>query len=274
MRVKPKKSLGQNFLIDKNIQNKIINACGLKPSDTVLEIGSGRGELTGLLVGSVNFIYALEIDPFLCEELRDKFKDCKNLKIINKDILKFDFNEYFRKIKNKVKVIGNIPYYISTPIIGGLLKHRDKIEAVFITVQKEFARRISALPGSKDYGSLSCFVQYYTEPRILFSINKNSFFPSPKVDSSLLRLAIREKPAVKPEDEELFFSIIRASFGKRRKTLRNSLKEVVPAEKLKRFFAEYSICPNVRPEDLTLQDFANLSNLQENCLLRLRRIRQ
>jgi 16S rRNA (adenine1518-N6/adenine1519-N6)-dimethyltransferase len=141
------------------------------------------------------------------------------------------------------------------------LLHRDKIETIFIALQREFAGRIIASAGSKAFGSLSCFIQYYTEPKILFCIKKTSFFPSPKVDSCFLRLTVRQRPIIKVKDEKLFFGIIRAAFNKRRKTLRNSLKDIVPAEKLALFFSRYGINPDTRPEDLSLEDFANLSNL-------------
>lgn len=264
MRLKPKKSLGQNFLTDKNIRAKIINACGLTPEDTVLEIGPGQGELTKLIAPRVKRLAGLEIDSSLCGQLAESLKEFKNAEIINADILKFDFKKYFKSAKiKKLKVIGNIPYYISTPIIEELLKHREKIETIFITVQKEFAERIAARPGSKTFGSLSCFIQYYAEPEILFLIKKGSFFPAPKIDSCLLRLKIRNRPVIKVRDERLFFSIIRAAFNKRRKTLRNSLEDVFPSEKLAQFFTKYSLNPNTRPECLGLEDFANLSNLQK-----------
>ena len=179
-----------------------------------------------------------------------------------------------------IKVVGNIPYYITSPIIEYLLKYRDKIETVFISVQKEFAKRIVANAGSKEYGSFSCFVQYYSIPKILFFIKKGSFSPIPKVDSCLLELKIRQAPAVNAKDEELFFKVIRASFNKRRKTLRNSLDGIIPLQKLLEFFKKYHIDSNIRPEDLTLKDFAHLTNIiQENCLpafggIRHRRDRQ
>lgn len=264
MRIKPKKSLGQNFLIDKNIRRKIIDSLELKPSDIVLEIGSGRGELTALIAQRTAKLYALEIDNGLFPQLKDNLEGCSNTLIINKDILKFNFKKYFSKPeyrKNRIKVFGNIPYYISSPIIEHLLKYRDKIDNIFITVQREFARRIVANPGSKEYGSLSCFVQYYTEPKIILNIKKTCFFPRPKVDSSLLRLRIRLNPPVNPKGEGLFFKIIRAAFNKRRKTLRNSLKGVIPLRKLEQFFNKYGIDSLIRPEDLSLEDFAHLSNL-------------
>ncbi len=260
MYAKPKKSLGQNFLIDKNIQKKIISACALNPKDIVLEIGSGRGELTGLLAQYALRVFALEIDSGLCAVLKTNVSKYPNVKIINKDILKFDLARYFEKERNKIKILGNIPYYISSPIIEHLLKFRDKIDSIFITVQKEFAKRIAAFPGSKDYGSFSCFTQYYTIPKIMFYIKKTSFLPVPNVDSCFLRLDIRKAPAVETKDEPFLFKLIRAAFNKRRKTLRNSLSDIISKEKLGLFFSSYMIDPNIRPEDLSLHDFASLSN--------------
>ena len=260
MHVKPKKGLGQNFLFDKNIQRKLVASYNLKACDHVLEIGAGYGELTKLIAHNAAFVYALEIDSELCKTLRDNTKGFSNIEIINRDILRFNLKRYFGRFKNKIKVVGNITYYITTPIIEYLLKYRNKIETVFITVQKEFAKRIVANAGPKEYGSLSCFVQYYSIPKILFFIKKNSFLPIPKVDSCLLELKIRQVPAVIVEDEKLFFKVIRASFNKRRKTLRNSLDSIVPLQKLHEFFKKYDIDVNIRPEDLTLKDFAHLAN--------------
>lgn len=206
-------------------------------------------------------VYALEIDSDLCNTLKDNLKEYSNIKIINQDVLKFNFKMCFRRLKNKIKIIGNIPYYIATPIIEHFFEVRDKIVVIFITVQKEFARRITAKPGSKEYGSLSCFIQYYTEPEILFLIKKTCFRPIPKVDSCLLRLEIRHKPFINLKNERLFFKIIRTAFNKRRKTLRNSLKDVISLHKLQLFFNQYNIDPNLRPEVLALQDFANLANM-------------
>ena len=261
MHFKPKKSLGQNFLIDKNIQRKIIVACELKPCDIVLEIGGGRGELSRLIADNVDKVYCLEIDKYLCKILKNGLTGYTNIKIINQDILKFNFKKHFKNSKNKIKVIGNIPFYITTPIIEHLLKYREKINIIFITVQKEFARRITSVAGPKDYGSFSCFAQYYTKAKILFLIKKGCFRPQPNVDSSLVRLEIRKVPPVKINDERLFFKIIRAAFNKRRKTLRNSLKGIVSTERLEVFFNKYNIDTNIRPERLCLEDFAKLTNL-------------
>jgi len=261
MHFKPKKSLGQNFLIDQNIQRKIIDACNFNSSDIVLEIGAGRGELTRLIAPRVEKVYALELDSNLCRALKESLRVYSNVEIINQDILKLNFQSRFRKLENKLNVIGNIPYYITTPILERLLKFRELIEEIYVTVQKEFATRVTARPGSKDYGCLSCFLQYYSEPKIFFLIKKTSFFPSPKVNSCFLSLKIRGKYPIDPKDERRFFRIIRTAFNQRRKTLRNSLRDVIAQQKLYAFFKEYNINANVRPEDLTISDFLHLANL-------------
>ena len=261
MRIKPKKRLGQNFLVNKNIRGKIAGLLGLTHSDTVLEIGAGRGELTRLIAQKAKKVIALEIDPCLCAILRDNLNGLSNVEIINRDVLKFDLDSRLPKPGGKLKVFGNIPYYISTPIIERFFEHRDRIDSIFITVQKEFARRMCAKPGSKDYGAFSCFVQYYSEPKMLLEISKGSFFPVPKVDSCLVRLKMRDKPAVDAQDEALLFKVIRSAFNQRRKILRNSLQGVIFEAKLEEFFRKYGIERNIRPERLSLHDFACLVNM-------------
>jgi 16S rRNA (adenine1518-N6/adenine1519-N6)-dimethyltransferase len=261
MRLQPKKSLGQNFLTDKNIQGKIIDACALASSDCVLEIGPGRGELTALIAERVNKLYAVEIDSRLCAGLKERLKGYRGARIINADILETNLKKYAPEKAVKIKVVGNIPYYITTPIIGHLFKFRDRIKNIFLTVQKEFAGRIAASPGSGDYSSFSCFVQYYAKARILFVIKKNCFSPRPKVDSAFLSLEIKEEPDIAVKDEARFFKIIRQAFNQRRKILRNSLRGLVPAGDLEFFFVKYNINSKIRPEDLSLREFADLSNI-------------
>lgn len=261
MCIKPKKSIGQNFLIDQNIQKKIVLSCNFNSCDIVLEIGSGRGELTKLIAPLVSKIYAIEMDPHLSIILRDSFKEYPNTTIVNQDILKVNLKKYFGRIKKKIKIIGNIPYYITTPIIEHLLIYNKYIDAIFITVQKEFAKRIVAHPGSKDYGSLSCFLKYYTEAKILFHIKKTCFMPIPKVDSSFMQLDIKRDYSENVRDEKLLFKIIRAAFNQRRKTLRNSLAATMSLDRLNTFFKKYNIDCNCRPETLCLKDFINLANI-------------
>ena len=174
MRPKPKKSLGQNFLVDKNIQEKIIQSGNLKKSDVVLEIGPGRGELTSLLLERVKKVIAVEIDSSLCAILRDKFSGYQNFELINQDILKFVIRDFIKNDK-KLKVIANLPYYISTPIITHLFEHREVIKEIYLTLQKELASRLTTGPGSKEYGSISCFIQFYSDAQILFPIKNTSF---------------------------------------------------------------------------------------------------
>jgi 16S rRNA (adenine1518-N6/adenine1519-N6)-dimethyltransferase len=262
MYIKPKKSLGQNFLADKNIQKKIIHACGLSLEDIVLEIGSGKGDLTVPLAASAKKVYALEIDPRMYPVLERSLMVFDNCRIIKGDILKFDLNKFLgeEKISQKIKVVGNIPYYISSPIIERLIGFRRLISGVFITVQKEFGRRAQAVPGSKEYGSFSLFVQYHCDAKIIFEIKRNSFNPAPNVDSCFLRLSFRDKPPVAVEDEARFFKLIRTAFNQRRKTLRNSLEGLVSSDKLEEFLLKSGIDKNIRPEDLSLQQFAGLSD--------------
>lgn len=262
MYIKPKKKLGQNFLIDKNIQKKITSACGLSKEDIILEIGAGMGDLTEQLAITAKRVYALEVDWRFFPLLEQKLSGYANCQVLKGNILEFDINKFLQKnlVKQKIKVIGNIPYYITSPIIGHLIQYRDNIDTVFMTVQKEFGRRINAVAGSKEYGAFSCFVQYYAQTKIIFEIKKGSFKPMPKVDSCFLSLKFRQKPPVEVRSEEIFFKLIRSAFNQRRKTLRNSLAGFVTLGSLEAFLDRKGIDRNVRPEDLTLDEFACLSN--------------
>jgi 16S rRNA (adenine1518-N6/adenine1519-N6)-dimethyltransferase len=257
-RFRPKKRLGQNFLIDNNIQRKIISACQVSQQDTVLEIGAGRGELTRLLAQQTEKLTALEVDAYLYSMLKNNLAASPGVRIINQDILDFNIARHFKGIA-KIKVVGNLPYNITTPIIVHLLKFSDKIGDIFITVQKEFARRMAASCGSSDWGAFSCFVQYYTEPRILFLIKKTCFRPQPKVDSALVKLSIKQNLPLEKKKEKRLFRIIRLSFQQRRKVLRNALSGIISAKKLSSFLAQYGFDRNIRAEQLSLQDFINLA---------------
>lgn len=247
----PRKSLGQNFLTDKHIKTKIIAACQLNCDDNVLEIGPGKGILTQDIVTSVKSLIAVEKDKKLFEYLGGKFKDCKNLTLVNDDILKFKLKQ------NNTKVIGNIPYNISSPLIEHLINQKNKISAIYISLQKEFAERLVANPGSKVYGAFSLFVQYHTEPQIRFFIKKGSFHPVPKVDSAFVELKVRETPAVKVKKEELLFKIIRAAFNQRRKMISNTLKRFLSSAEI----SKTGIKPNKRPEELSIEDFAKIEEV-------------
>jgi 16S rRNA (adenine1518-N6/adenine1519-N6)-dimethyltransferase len=204
----------------------------------------------------VQEVLGIELDRHLCENLQKDLKFA-NLRLTCQDILRFDF----RKLPSKVKVIGNLPYYISTPIISHLLENKNKITSIFIALQKELGERVLAIPGGKEYGAFTCFVQYHTQPRILLNLKKGCFRPQPKVDSVFLELKIRERPAVVVEDEAWFFKIIRRAFNQRRKTISNALSGLFPKPALKDILEKARINPQSRPEQLSLEDFARLSNL-------------
>jgi len=252
--IRPSKRLGQNFLTDQNIQRKIISSAHIEKEDTILEIGPGLGALTSGLCEAAEKIIAIEKDKRLCEILLKKIH-FENLELVCGDILKHDFSKY-----SKIKVLGNLPYYISSPILIHLLKNKDFISSIFITVQREFAERLAAKPGTRDYGSISCFTQFYAEPRILFKIKKNAFYPAPKVDSCFLRIDIRKKPLYLTNEEKLF-KIIRTSFEKRRKTILNSLAaggDFGSKQELSEKLSEAGISPNRRPETISLDEFVKL----------------
>ncbi|MCX5712651.1 MAG: 16S rRNA (adenine(1518)-N(6)/adenine(1519)-N(6))-dimethyltransferase RsmA, partial [Candidatus Omnitrophica bacterium] len=182
---KPKKSLGQNFLIDTRARKKIVDACAIKNSETVIEIGPGKGAITGLIAERAKQTFAIEIDARFYAALNASFLMNPKVKIIHADFLDIDLTQFFPEAE-KVKIIGNIPYYITTPIIERLLEYSPRISSVWLTVQKEYAHRVCAEPGSKEYGSLTCFIRYHAKPKAVFNIKNTSFFPVPKVDSTLL----------------------------------------------------------------------------------------
>jgi len=261
---RPLKRFGENYLIDGNIKGKLIKEAGISRDDTVLEIGPGLGALTIDIAETGARTFAVEKDPKAFAILKDIVGDSfPNLTIINSDILKFDIESIF--VGKKIKVIGNLPYYITAPIIEYLIENRKFLEYGLVMVQKEVAERLAALPGSKSYGSLSCFVQYYTEPVYVHTVRHGSFYPAPEVDSSILKLNMRKLPAVKVEDEKLLFTLIRGAFNQRRKSIINSIsrKEVmdIPKEALARSLRDSGIDLSSRPESLSLSDFAAISNL-------------
>jgi len=257
--VRPNKRLGQNFLIDNNIKNNIIDAVGLNKKEAVLEIGPGLGALTEGLCKCANKVVAIEKDRRLYEYLL-KNTACKNLELIQGDILKYDFKHGG---SHNLKIVGNLPYYISSPILIYLINNRNAIDEIFITVQKEFAQRLTASPGGKDYGSITCFTQFYTEPSILFTIKKNSFYPVPEVDSCFMKIFFRRQPLYLTDEGKLF-KMIRASFGKRRKTILNSLSSsgMFPSkEHLLQKLEASGISPMRRPEEISLKKFVDLVNI-------------
>ena len=260
---KPLKRFGENYLIDGNIKDKIIAAASVGKGDVVLEIGPGFGALTIDLAGSGAEVFAVEKDKKAFAILSDIVKkDFPNLKLVCGGILEFDIKKIAGS--KKIKVIGNLPYYITTPVIEYLIENRRSIESGLITVQREVANRLLAGPGSKEYSSISCFVQYYTKPAYIYTIKRASFYPSPDVDSSLVRLDFLRTPPAVLKDEALFFKIVRGAFNQRRKSVINSLsREAVlglPKEKVAAVLGNIGISPAIRPESLGLAEFARIAN--------------
>ena len=260
------KKYGQNFLIDTHVLDKIIEAAGITKEDFVLEIGPGIGTMTQYLSCAAREVAAVEIDKELIPILQDTLREFPNVEIIHNDILKVDIKKLAEE-KNQgrpIKVVANLPYYITTPIIMGLFESHVPIDSITIMVQKEVADRMKTGPGSKDYGALSLAVQYYAEPEIVANVPPNCFMPRPNVGSAVIRLTKHERPVVDVKDEKLMFGLIRASFNQRRKTLVNGLKN---SSELNYFKEEIEAAItaiekplNVRGEALTLKEFAALSN--------------
>lgn len=260
--VRPNKRLGQNFLVDKNMQRKLLGNCNLAEDDVVLEIGPGLGALTFDIAKHVKQVFAVEKDKRLSGPLKDSAAGYDNINIITGDILKFDMEKLYKD--KKIKVIGNLPYYITSPIVSYLIERRNCIDSVFLTVQKEVGYRLAAGPGTKDYSPISIFTQFYTEPRLLFLITNRVFYPQPDVDSAFIKLDIPSSPRLKVKSEEFFFKVVRAAFSKRRKTISNSLAFDCMAdlkkEGIERLLRSINIDPAARPEQLTLHDFASITN--------------
>lgn len=256
--LRPKKSLGQNFLVDRNVIGRMIDVCAFSKEETILEIGPGTGALTREIAPRVKRLIAIETDGSLVERLQVEFKE-RNVEIIHADFLKCDLSAILGK--SKVKVVGNLPYYISTPIMTKVVENRHVFTEFFLTVQQEFAERIVASPGSKDYSSFSCFNQFYTAPRMLFTIKSSAFKPAPKVDSCFLKLTMLERPAYPCEDEKFLFQVIRTGFGQRRKTLVNALSSLLSKEQLIGLLTKAGLAATVRAEEVGLEKYVLLADL-------------
>lgn len=261
------KKFGQNFLIDEHVIHKIIRGAQVTKNDFVLEIGPGIGTMTQYLAEAAREVAAVEIDRKLIPILGETLEDYDNVTVINEDILKVDIKALAME-KNggrPIKVVANLPYYITTPIIMGLFESHVPIDNITVMVQKEVADRMKVGPGSKDYGALSLAVQYYAEPYLVANVPANCFIPRPNVDSAVIRLTRHEHPVVEVENEKLMFQMIRASFNQRRKTLQNGLKnsELIPAsrEMIVDAIREAGLPETVRGEALTLEEFARLANI-------------
>ena len=262
------KRFGQNFLIDTHVLEKIIKSAEITKEDLVLEIGPGIGTMTQYLCESAREVVAVEIDKNLIPILEnDTLSEYDNVTIINEDILKVDLNTLVKEKNNgeRIKVVANLPYYITTPIIMGLFEAHVPLKNITVMVQKEVADRMQAGPGSKDYGALSLAVQYYATPYIVANVPPNCFMPRPNVGSAVIRLTLHENPAIQVRDEAFMFQIIRASFNQRRKTLVNGLTNAaelqVSKEAVQAALEQMELPVTVRGEALTLEQFAELSNL-------------
>lgn len=261
------KKFGQNFLVDTNVLDKIISSAEITREDCVLEIGPGIGTMTQYLAESAAEVVAVEIDKALIPILEETLSEYDNVTVINDDILKVDINKIVEE-KNEgrpIKVVANLPYYITTPIIMGLFESQVPLKSITIMVQKEVADRMQVGPGTKDYGALSLAVQYYAKPEIVANVPPNCFIPRPNVGSAVIRLTRYENPPVKVEDEQKMFALIRASFNQRRKTLVNGLNNAeglnVSKERVAEVLEEMGLSATVRGETFTLEQFARLSNL-------------
>jgi 16S rRNA (adenine1518-N6/adenine1519-N6)-dimethyltransferase len=260
------KKFGQNFLIDTHVLDKIIRSAGISQDDMVLEIGPGIGTMTQYLACAAGKVIAVEIDRALIPILEDTLEGYDNVRVINGDILKIDLPKLVEEENGgrPIKVVANLPYYITTPIIMGLFEGDVPLKSITVMVQKEVADRMQAAPGSKDYGALSLAVQYYAKPYIAANVPQNCFMPRPRIGSAVIRLERYETPPVEVKDEKLLFSIIRASFNQRRKTLANGLKNSAELdfakEEIEAAIEKLGKGASVRGETLTLEEFAELSN--------------
>ncbi len=264
------KKFGQNFLIDSHVLEKIIGEAEITEDDCVIEIGPGIGTMTQYLAEKAREVIAIEIDRNLIPILQDTLSSYSNVRIINEDVLKVDIRQLAeeRNQGRPIKVVANLPYYITTPIVMGLLESHVPLQSITIMVQKEVADRMQEGPGSKDYGALSLAVQYYAKPKIVAQVPPNCFMPRPKVGSAVIRLTCYARPPVKVRDERFMFDLIRASFNQRRKTLVNSLGNAanlkLKKEEVEAALEGMKLSPTIRGEMLSLEQFANLSNILDN----------
>lgn len=264
------KKYGQNFLIDTHILEKIVESAEITKDDCVVEIGPGIGTMTQYLAESAREVIAVEIDKALIPILEDTLSEYDNITVLNQDILKVDMNQLIIEKNNgkPIKVVANLPYYITTPIIMGLFEKNVPLHSITIMVQKEVADRMQVGPGTKDYGALSLAVQYYSKPKIVAAVPATCFMPKPNVDSAVIQLVKYEKPPVDIKDVKYMFSLIRASFNQRRKTLANGLTNAsnlsLTREDVLVVLEKMNLSPTIRGEALTLEQFATLSNLLQN----------
>jgi len=260
----PQKKLGQSFLVDANIKDKIIAAACLGKDDTVIEIGSGLGQLTFELAKAVKRVVAVEFDKKIFSALAEFTKDNARVVLVREDFLKLDIRRFAPRNK-RLKVVSNLPYYISSPVLLKLFAYSGYIDCAVLTLQKEVAARLTAAPGTKEYGSLTLFADFHSEIKRLFDISRHSFYPRPQVDSTVISLSMRREPPVASGDKNELFDLIRAGFSKRRKTLVNAVlsqgREGVTKENLGHCLNACGIPINIRAEALSLSDFSRISDL-------------
>jgi len=264
--IRLKKRWGQNFLFDENILSGIVAAAGISRDDLVMEVGPGIGTLTEQLVRTGARTVAVEIDPKLCAILGERFAGRDNLSIVQKNILDVDLPALSRDMPpaGRIIVVANLPYYITSPIIMHFLESGCRIRTMVFTMQEEVARRIVARPGSKEYGILSVFAQFYAKPSLVFKIKRGAFFPVPQVDSAVVRFDLYQEPPVAVKEKGLFIAAVKTGFSQRRKTIKNNLLRMAgiagDAEKMGKLFSDCRIDPVRRAETLSLQEFADIAN--------------
>ena len=265
------KKFGQNFLIDPHVLDKIINAAEITKEDCVIEIGPGIGSVTQALIDNAGKVISIEIDDQLIPILTEQFGGCENFRLIHKDVLKVDLHKLIAEESpnRRIKVVANLPYYITTPIIMMLLEHNLPIESITVMVQKEVADRMASGPGSKQYGAITVAMKYYCDTYLVANVPQNCFMPRPNVDSAVIKLTLHQEPIVDINDEEQLLKIIKAAFSQRRKTLLNTLASNgnlgLSKEEIKNVLDESGIGASTRGETLSLDDYAMLSNYIDNC---------
>ena len=255
----PKKQLGQHFLINPEVISIIVDTGEVNDSDIVVEIGPGLGYLTQALAEKAKKVIAIEIDSVLTKLLEDRLSTCDSIEIVQADVLDVELTSFI-SADSRPKVIANLPYGITTPVLWKLMEHANLLDICILMMQREVAERIAATPGGKDYGALTIGTSYYADPSLIVTLSPDNFFPSPKVDSALIKLSMRDKPRVDVVDEAHFFKVVREAFRGRRKMLKNSLRRFAPLEKLIETFGELGIEPHRRAETLDITEFAALSN--------------
>lgn len=258
--LKANKKLGQNFLISESIIEEIVDKANVTKEDVIIEIGPGLGSLTAKLLENAKKVIAIELDSNMVNLLKNRFSLYDNFELIENDVLKVDLRSIIEEY-DSVKVVANLPYYITTPIVMKLLEEKLNLKSITVMVQKEVGERFCAVPGGKEYGAITLSINYYTNPKIIIDVPKENFNPIPEVDSCVINLEIRENPPVKINDEKKFFRLIKAAFSQRRKTINNSFTGVGKSkEEIKKVLDDLNISDKLRAENLSIEQYAEISN--------------